>query len=231
MDADPDYDLSGEPDLLAARHAAIAAAERGERMCKACNARQPARAHHCRRCDACVHTFDHHCTFLNTCIGERNRCRFWLFLLTQCVALAFAIGILNSGIVWRRTTSDWVFTNVLTLVTLIVLWIAQLVVFGLVVFHTWLAATNTTTFEAVTGAPKLWYLAGTNPKECDIPYSNGLCGNLRHFCCILDTWQAGWCCCRRRQWTPRQWQYPGTFDRDSEDVFHNLWENRFWSCC
>jgi hypothetical protein len=80
----------------------------------------------------------------------------------------------------------------------------QLFVFGLFVFHTWLAATNTTTYEVATGGQRLWYLAGrviawialaaylqchfagTEPRECDLPYSRGLGRNLRLFFCTLE---------------------------------------------
>lgn len=224
-DAYVEYDPEAAADPAGALRAAAVTARLAERTCKHCTARQPARAHHCRFCDKCVHTFDHHCLFLNTCIGERNRCRFWFFMLAQSTTLAFAIGILNTGFVWRRSTGDWVAANIFILLSLIVLWIIQLVVFGLLVFHTWLACTNSTTFELVTGAPRLWYLAGTDPKECDIPYSHGLCTNLRLFCCTLDACPAA-SCGSKRPWVPRAWRYPGRWDRESEDLLNNLWENR-----
>jgi ribosomal protein L40E len=226
MDADPDFDPSAAPDPVAAMKYAQDVARNAQRVCRYCQARQPARAHHCRHCNKCVHTFDHHCGLLNVCIGERNRCRFWWFLFFECAAIAYAIGVLNTGFVWRRTTSEWAGANVTALLALIALWIIQAMVFGLWVFHTWLAITNTTTFEVVTGASKLWYLYGTNPKECDLPYSRGLCGNLRMFCCKLDTWYLA---CRRSSWTPATWQYPGEIERNSEDICSNVWENRFVS--
>lgn len=52
--------------------------------------------------------------------------------------------------------AEWLAINSLTIITLIALWITQLLVFGLWGFHTWLAMTNTTTFELATGARKLW---------------------------------------------------------------------------
>jgi hypothetical protein len=196
-DAEVDYDPESAADPISERRAAEQAAHRGERECRWCSAAQPARAHHCKTCNRCVALFDHHCSMIGTCIGERNRCRFWAFLASQTTALAFAIGILNSGFVWRRTTSDWVGENVLTIIALVVLWILQAIVFGLFVFHSWLAATNTTTFETSTGAARLWYLAGTQPKDCDLPYSRGLCANLRMFCCLLEA--PRWRCCRARR--------------------------------
>jgi len=244
MDADADYDPEHAVDPVTAKAHALAAAQRGERQCRFCDARQPARAHHCRQCNKCVHTFDHHCMWIGTCIGERNRCRFWWFLLTQSTSLAYVIGLLNTGFVYRRTTSEWAEANILALLAVIVLWMLQLFVFGLLVFHSWLAATNGTSFEVRVGVKRLWYLEGTNPRECDIPYSNGMCGNLRLFCCRLDAGFAGRATCQRRQrvnyasseggagslhgdgWVPMRWAYPGTWERNSADVWNNLWENQ-----
>jgi len=207
--------------------AAAAAAAAGVRSCGQCLARQPARAHHCKRCNKCVHTFDHHCGVLGTCIGERNRLRFFLFLLAQTTALAYAIGLLNTSLVWQRATSDWLAVNALPLFLLLLLWLLQLFVLPLFVLHCWLAATNTTSAEVFLGARRLWYLAGTQPQECDLPYSSGLCQNLRLFCCALDTWT----CMRWRHraapaWVGRVWPFPGPVERDSEDLCSNPWNNR-----
>ena len=184
---------------------------------------------------------------IGTCIGERNRLRFWLFLLALCFELATAIGILNTGFVYQRAWGDWAAANVVALLTLVFLWCFQVIVFFLLVFHTWLAATNTTTFETSVGARRLWYLAGTDPRECDLPYSGGLCRNLRLFCCTLDSFGCEHtcrCCCSSSKgrgscgskqseaaWQPEQWAYPGSITRDSTNWRENLWENSYWSMC
>ena len=206
-------------------------ARAGHRVCRWCGVDQLARAHHCRHCDACVATFDHHCTALGTCIGERNRLRFWVFLLMQSVELTVAIGILNGGLVWQRTWGGWVGANVVALLALIALWLLQVLVVLLLCFHSWLAATNTTTFETSTDARRLWYLAGTDPRECDLPFSAGLCSNLRAFCCVMDDGCLGPPLRRRREWQPVAWAYPGRPERDSPDWRSHLWENRYFSCC
>lgn len=224
-------ELSGV--IAAARiHAAA-----GCRPCPSCPVLQPARAHHCRSCNKCVATFDHHCSMIGTCIGERNRCRFWTFLGAQAFAIAVAIGILNTSLVWRRETGDWVAANIIALTLLVVLWILQALLVGLFGFHSWLALTNTTTFETVMRSHRLWYLAGTRPKDCDLPYSSGICGNLRLFCCVLEarvsscsTGQSG-AGLSSSNWSPYKWAYPGVIDRDSSDILHNVWENQHYSCC
>jgi DHHC palmitoyltransferase len=228
-DAEPDYsppDASEDPELALQR--ATEVAKGGHRECKWCHVNQPARAHHCKQCNKCVASFDHHCQILGTCIGERNHCRFWWFLFFQSLSLAYAIGLLNTSWVWQRTSGEWVSYNALPLFTVIVLWIFQVTVFPLLCFHSWLAMTNGTTFEMVSGSSRLWYLAGTDTRECDLPYSRGCCGNLRMFCCVLDTWRT---CCNRAKvadakWKPRQWEYPGVIDRNSEDVCANPWVNK-----
>jgi hypothetical protein len=243
----------------AAAAAAAAAAVAATRQCRHCAGAQPARAHHCRVCDRCVATFDHHCGVLGTCIGERNRCRFLAFLAAQVPAIATAVGILTSGLVYRREMGEWVGSNVVALLALLVLYVLQLLLLVLLGLHAWLAATNTTTFETWAGAPRLWYLAGAGARDCDLPYSRGLARNLSLFCCVLEGgggggWWRWLCCCRRRAaahvaperggssaadgaaddaggWTPHHWGYPGVVQRDSDDVLSNLWENRYWSCC
>ena len=68
------------------------------------------------------------------------------------------------------------------------------------------------------------YLQGT--KDFDLPYSQGLCQNLKIFCggdgCLqLFT---------RQEWKPTSWDIPKAIVRDGS-ISDNIWENKHWSCC
>lgn len=87
--------------------------------------------------------------------------------------------------------SDWASDNVWTLLCVIFLWIVQIPLIVLTIFHSYLAGANLTTFEVLNGSAKLWYFAGTgyeDHRDCDLPFSTGLCRNLRMFFCVLDQW-------------------------------------------
>jgi hypothetical protein len=210
-----------------------------------CYGTQQPRTHHCRICDRCVATFDHHCTLLATCIGERNRARFLLLVLAQAAANACAIGILNSGLVHRAGTGEWLAANGLAIAVLVLLWPVQLFVLWLLGLHAWCMVTNSTSWEITRGATNLWYLQGRGAKECDIPFSQGLLGNVRLFCCALEAWDcrasasaaargggcaAGSCCCKPEADFVQHTWVPVMLDRDAQDPLQ-LWENAWCSMC
>ena len=73
---------------------------------------------------------------------------------------------------------------------------------------------------------KIKYLKGT--RDFDLPFSNGLGGNLEHFCCKSDGLILS---LFNKEWTPTIYDPIGKIKRDSEDWVNNLWENKYWSCC
>lgn len=60
------------------------------RHCAVCRIDQPVRTKHCRDCGRCVATHDHHCPWLGICIGEKNKKRFYLYLVIQMIQLVWA---------------------------------------------------------------------------------------------------------------------------------------------
>ncbi|CAM9244784.1 unnamed protein product, partial [Ectocarpus fasciculatus] len=235
--------------------------------CRRCqDMKVPLRSHHCRECGRCVATFDHHCKVIGTCIGERNHCRFWWFLLAQTVSLAEAIRITMSGFSdggdrytfnfspavgevaagattpTMTTTAEgsWASRNGLALACSFCLWPCFALAVVLLVTHSWMATSSLTSYECLrgggSGSDSLEYLEET--REFDLPFSEGLLGNLRGFCCSRDDLRirGGWLRSAGRaatvaDWRPRLWKLPGRIVRDSEDWRSNLWENKYWSCC
>ena len=189
----------------------------------------PVRAKFCRKSRRVVSTFDHHCLVLNTTIGERNRARFWLLLLTSTAGLAWLLAVAHSSI-HDAPASDWLIVNGHALVAALAVWPFMLGVGGLWALHTFFMLANMTMYEFLR-ADKVRYL--TNTREFDLPFSNGLLGNVRFFfasdalCHGLVARLTG----TRAPWRPHAWPHPGPIERDSTDIINHCWENKYWSCC
>lgn len=61
------------------------------RLCLVCMMEQPLRVRHCRQCNKCVALYDHHCPWLGICIAERNKFRFFWYLVLEAVLLWFTV--------------------------------------------------------------------------------------------------------------------------------------------
>ncbi|KAJ8601188.1 hypothetical protein CTAYLR_003216 [Chrysophaeum taylorii] len=200
----------------------------------------PMRAAYCRvvkRWMRVFYTYDHYCPLVSAPIGERNRFRFWLFLLAQTLSLGQA-----AVLAAREESVRWndIFDGVETaLVVGLALWLVFIAVAIFFLFHTFLALTNITSHEFLR-ASTLDYLHNT--EDFDLPFSRGLCGNIRTFIFQARTVEllssklsftqdglvAALCC---RKWKPIPWVRSIFIDRDSEDWWNHPWQNRFWSCC
>lgn len=183
----------------------------------------PYRAIYCKQERRWIAMFDHYCGVLGTPIGEKNHSRFWWYLFVQLAALCYAVGIVHSGMDSKVRYDLWYDYNARALWTAIILYIFVLFVGSLWVFHTWLAFTNTTSYEFMRNS-KIDYLQGT--RDFDLPYSHGIKDNLRMFCCNdgMLAWMRGY------KWEPVQWGRPKKFTRDGEWT-ENIWENKHWNCC
>ena len=196
----------------------------------------PLRCRWCKRNEKYVAKYDHYCIVLGTCIGERNHCRFWWYLLAQTIALGWSISVVLTGIEYRMYWSTWFSTNLNKIFCAFVLWCLFFLIFSLLGFHSFLACSNMTSYELRKGS-KIDYMADFD--ECDLPFSNGLFHNLRIFCCVSsglsrrdrDDFRRNKSSSSSSGWTPTIWRPPEKFNRNSRDCCNNLWENKYWRCC
>lgn len=139
------------------------------RFCPVCSVDQILRSKHCNKCDVCVATYDHHCQWLGTCIGEKNRLIFLVFLsvLSGEVALPL-IHSLESGFdTWGKC------------ITLVLVVTADLMVGMLYVHHLFLLWKNMTTWEFLARS-HITYLKNW-PSRWQSPFDQGLISTLRAF--------------------------------------------------
>lgn len=66
------------------------------RHCTVCQIDQPLRTKHCRECGKCIATHDHHCPWLGVCVGEKNKKRFYCYLIIQLVQLVWALALVRT---------------------------------------------------------------------------------------------------------------------------------------
>jgi len=163
------------------------------RFCKSCSMHQPLRTKHCRDCGHCVRTHDHHCPWVGTCVGEGNRVYFFWFLVAQCVELmAFmAEGCLA---LLKKNGLDplaWVNQAPALCLGLFVIALLLIMVSCLLCFHTYLAVSNTTTWENISWH-NISYLRSLPPEDGS-PFSTTLSANLAVYCCPY--WFPGFGCC------------------------------------
>lgn len=213
------------------------------KTCRTCHIAPPLRAHHCKICNKCVATFDHHCGFINTCIGERNHCRFYWFLIFQAIGFWKCCHIVNGSHIGIVCFVNYACGKGISFGDLAVVVIARIYLYTLTfaatlmaIVHTWLMLTNGTTFE-MEKREHVEYLKGA--EMCDLPFSRGLCGNLRLFCCIRDAVGEAMPCSRwkrrrtekREKFQPILWKPLILVQKDSDDWINNPWQNKYWTCC
>ncbi|KAJ1452711.1 hypothetical protein M885DRAFT_526047 [Pelagophyceae sp. CCMP2097] len=207
-------------DATAALTAQLAARETPESTLLPWPSWPPMRTAYCKPTRRWVATYDHYCPVLSVAVGERNRGRFWLYLLMQTLALSRAAGAAESAVRWSDVSAGAERPMVLCLA----LWAGFGLVGMLWIFHCFLCLTNLTTHEFLS-AGHVDYLHNT--EDFDLPFTRGLCGNAEIY--FLQDGAAAALC--RRNWSPTPWVRPAIIDRDSEDWWNNPWQNKYWSCC
>ena len=64
------------------------------RFCKRCGIRMQQGTHHCRDCDVCIRDYDHHCPWTSKCIGEKNLCKFYVFVTLTLTYIVYCMIVL-----------------------------------------------------------------------------------------------------------------------------------------
>nr|XP_009413042.1 PREDICTED: protein S-acyltransferase 10-like isoform X2 [Musa acuminata subsp. malaccensis] len=146
--------------------------------CTYCNIIQPPRAKHCHDCDKCVLQFDHHCVWLGTCIGQGNHCRFWWYIFEETILCVWTV-VLYITFLHSEIVKAW-WKDFIAIVLLALLLFCLIFLLLLLVFHSYLALTNQTTYEMVRRR-RILYLRGIPEKVH--PFSRGISKNLYTFCC------------------------------------------------
>lgn len=133
----------------------------------------PMRTNFCRESKQYVARYDHYCPIINRPVGERNHCMYWWFCLFQLLSISSAVSILNDGSPTPR------FQNGTAVLLSLVFIVQSLFVGALLVFHSWLVISNSTTYEFMR-CERIEYLAGT--QYGDLPFSQGVPRNVSVFC-------------------------------------------------
>ena len=101
-------------------------------------------------CNNCVERYDHHCPWVGNCVGQRNYRHFFRFIAS---AFALDIYIVTGSCLKLIAHADGfgggVQSEPLTMVLAIVVVLKGAFVGGLCVFHTYLTATNQTTYDNI----------------------------------------------------------------------------------
>ncbi|CAG9335970.1 ZDHHC12 [Blepharisma stoltei] len=151
------------------------------RFCTVCTLEQPMRAKHCRDCDKCVALHDHHCPWLGICIGERNRRQFWAYLVVECGLIWWSGFWLFQSFEERTGLVEWMKVNWARIFASVFIAFFLFFVTCLLVFHTYLAITNQTTWENISWE-RISYLKKW-PKSYGSPFSKGCLSNIYIYCC------------------------------------------------
>ncbi|XP_074561150.1 protein S-acyltransferase 10-like [Curcuma longa] len=146
--------------------------------CTYCNIVQPPRAKHCHDCDKCILQFDHHCVWLGTCVGQGNHCRFWWYIFLETI-LSYWTVVLYISYLRSEIEKAW-WKDFIVIVLLAALVFCLIFLNLLLLFHSYLALTNQTTYEKVRRR-RILYLRGIPEKVH--PFSKGICKNVYTFCC------------------------------------------------
>jgi len=211
------YEEDGEADAEAER---LKAAERRREKpdgvgdyfsgyCHEADMYLPIRAKYCKKHGRIVAKFDHYCYALGNSIGEMNHGHFYRTLFVQVLSIWNAKILLAVAWLDFGRALVWAVANVPLIIVNVLIWVFGVPLTLLLCIHTFHALTSSTTYEFVK-LEKLEYMNGFY--QFSFPFSEGLCPNLKHFCCPIGIklWRRA----------PPESEWPETF-----------WRNRYYSCC
>ena len=170
----------------------------------------PIRAKYVKKHGRIISKFDHYCYMLGNSVGELNHGRFWRLLAMQVFSIWTGEWLLSHAYLSLfKSTVLWTVSNIPLIIMNIITWFTGLSLSFLLVSHTFMCLTSSTTYEFIK-LEKLEYLQGFY--QFSYPFSEGLCENVRHFCCprAIKLWRRA----------PPESEWPETF-----------WRNRYYSCC
>ena len=177
------------------------------KYCGTCSIMRPKRSSHCCDCNNCVEKCDHHCPWVGNCVGKRNYKYFYLFVLTFTFLLIY-IEIFCIAHIWkylydkinenkdksfskrRKHIASHSLCDLIMSLYLIVYGIVCLAfTLALVLYHTKLIFTNTTTKEVLK---LLWENPFGNPfnRKWDYNMHNSLSPEIKKYS-ILDILRSG----------------------------------------
>lgn len=194
------------------------ASDSSVRHCRWCKVPQPIRSKHCRACNLCVLNFDHHCFWIGTCVGRNNHLAFWWFLLAMSAEICWAHKLVRSMFHSAPTLDEWVWQNLLTIVSIVPLSFFALMVVGLLIFNTYTICTNQTQYE-ITEGPDLYYLKDV--PENVFPFDEGIVQNVKNFCWVHPF---------VRRPDP-VWHMPPVEHWAEQRLRWNWFNNKYYSCC
>ncbi|CAD8093112.1 unnamed protein product [Paramecium primaurelia] len=148
-----------------------------KRYCPICSIDQLARAKHCQSCKKCVACYDHHCPWAGNCIGERNRCVYYWFLVFQIQEIYYAFISTLQNLDFDHYNPLFKFFSIYFLINTIFFGI---LVTRLLCFQTFLSFQNLTTWEFYSWN-KISYLQELQKKNGS-PFSQGWKKNLQTYC-------------------------------------------------
>lgn len=157
---------------------------RNGRPCITCKSIIQLRSRHCRVCARCVRRFDHHCPWLGNCVGVRNHRFFWLFLGLETALLIWGVFIAWSALHSSSDFLTWFRANILTFLSLVVVFVGSIATSMLFVFHTYLMISGQTTWE-IASRFRISYLRDLDPPIN--PFDEGICLNIIHFLYIPES--------------------------------------------